>query len=280
MSISVPVPCPCSTTSGKRPRADPLLGRGSACDDVALPINCIKPTAVFIKAQVGGHERKCLVDTGATVSLVSGEFISGPLKPCYLKAQGIGGESIQVLGMKELSVCLGTFSVSHQFLVVGMRETCILGADFLKSRGMIVDIGNAKLSWSMGEVELILETTAPTVNKLSVLLETYSDVFLNGPSDPLGRTTQAEHSIDTGDSLPVKQKPHRIPVHLNKVVNKQVNDMLERDLIRPSNSPWSSPIVLAPKKDGDYRFCVDFRRVNSATKKDAQPMPRIVDILD
>ena len=64
------------------------------------------------------------------------------------------------------------------------------------------------------------------------------------------------------------------------MVDRQVNDMLERGLIRPSNSPWSSPIVLAPKKDGDYRFCVDFRRVYSVTKKDAQPMPRIDDILD
>ena len=166
------------TTKGR-----PVTRPGSARDDAALPINCIKPTAVFIKAQVGEHERKCLVDTGATVSLVSREFISGPFKPCYLKAQGIGGENLQALGMKELSVCLGTFNVSHQFLVVGMRNTCILGADFLKSWKMIVVIGNAKLSWSMGEVELILETTAPTVNKLSVLLETYSDIFVNGPSE-------------------------------------------------------------------------------------------------
>ena len=118
------------------------------------------------------------------------------------------------------------------------------------------------------------------MNKLSVLLESYSDIFVNGPSDPLGLTTRTEHVIDTGDNRPVKQRPYRIPVHLNKVVNNQVNDMLDRGLIQPSNSPWSSPIVLAPKKDGDYRFCVDFRRVNSVTKKDAQPMPRIDDILD
>ena len=78
----------------------------------------------------------------------------------------------------------------------------------------------------------------------------------------------------------MKQRPYRIPVHLNAVVNNQVNDMLERGIIRASNSPWSSPIVLAPKKDGDYRFCVDFRRVNSVTKKDAHPMPRIDEILD
>ena len=185
-----------------------------------------------------------------------------------------------MLGSTDLHVCLGMSKVSHQFLVVGMRNTCILGADFLKSGGMVVDIANSKLSWMTGEAELIVEATSPTVNKLSVLLESYSDIFVNGPSDPLGLTTRAEHVIDTGDSRPVKQRPYRIPVHLKKVVNNQVNDMLDRGLIQPSNCPWSSPIVLAPKKDGDYRFCVDFRRVNSVTKKDAQPMPRIDDILE
>ena len=229
---------------------------------------------------MGDHERKCLVDTGATLSLVSREFISGPLKPCSLRARGIGGEDLHVLGSTDLHVCLGMSKVSHQYLVVGMRNTCILGADFLKLGGMVVDIANSKLSWKTGEAELIVETTSPTVNKLSVLLESYSDIFVNGQSDPLGLTTRAEHAIDTGDSRPVKQRPYRIPVHLNKVVNNRVNDMLDRGLIQLSNSPWSSPIVLSPKKDGDYRFCVDFRRVNSVTKKDAQPMPRIDDILD
>ena len=229
---------------------------------------------------MGEHEQKCLVDTGATVSLVSRELIKGPLKPCSLEARGIGGEDIQVLGMKEIGVQLENTSISHQFLVVGMRNTCILGADFLRSGSMIVDIANGKLFWPTGESQLVIETSAPTVNKLSVLLETYSDIFVSGPNEPLGRTTRAEHSIDTGDSRPVKQRPYRIPVHLNKVVDRQVNDMLERGLIRSSNSPWSSPIVLTPKKDGDYRFCVHFRRVNSLTKKDAQPMPRIDDILD
>ena len=187
---------------------------------------------------------------------------------------------LQVLGMKELKVRIRTLTMSHQFLVVGMRNTCILGADFLRSGRMVVDIANSKWTWSTGEVALKIETTTPTVNKLSVLLENYSDIFVNEPNHPLGRTTLAEHPIDTGDSRPVKQRPYRIPVHLNAVVNNQVNDMLERGIIRGSNSPWSSPIVLAPKKDGDYRFCVDFRRVNSVTKKDAHPMPRIDEILD
>ena len=266
--------------SGKRGGTAPFLGPGTAPDHEALPINCIQPTAIFIKAQVGNAEPRCLVDTGASVSLISREFVVGPLRPCSLKARGISGEQLQVLGMKELSVNINSLNVNHPFVVIGMRNTCILGADFLKSGQIVVDVANAKLSWPTGQVGLTVEATAPTVNKLSVLLESYSDVFVTHPHDSLGRTTEAEHCIDTGDSRPVKQRPYRIPVHLKGVVENQISDMLDRVIIQPSDSPWSSPIVLAPKKDGDYRFCVDFRRVNSVTKKDAHPIPRIDDILD
>ena len=208
------------------------------------------------------------------------EFVVEPLRPCSLKARGISGEQLQVLGMKELSVNIDNLQVNHPFVVIGMRNTCILGADFLKSGQIVVDVANAKLSWRTGQVGLTVEATAPTVNKLSVLLESYSDVFVTDPHDSLGRTTEAEHCVDTGDSRRVKQRPYRIPVHLKGVVEKKISDMLDRGIIQPSDSPWSSHIVLAPQKDGDYRFCVDFRRVNSVTKKDAHPIPRIDDILD
>ena len=59
-----------------------------------------------------------------------------------------------------------------------------------------------------------------------------------------------------------------------------VKDMLEKGVIRPSASAWASPIVLVPKRDGSLRFCVDYRKVNSITKKDVYPLPRIDDILD
>ena len=56
--------------------------------------------------------------------------------------------------------------------------------------------------------------------------------------------------------------------------------MLETKAVRPSKSPWASPIVLVPKKDGTTRFCVDYRRLNSVTRKNSFPLPRISDVLE
>ena len=56
--------------------------------------------------------------------------------------------------------------------------------------------------------------------------------------------------------------------------------MLKEGIIQPYHSPWSSPITLVPKKDGSIRFCVDYRRLNSVTKKDAYPLPRTQEVFD
>ena len=96
----------------------------------------------------------------------------------------------------------------------------------------------------------------------------------------LGRTDVVKHQINTGDSRPIKQQPRRIPAHLTEEVSKNIDDMLAKGVIKPSSSPWSSPIVMVKKKDGSYRFCVDYRRLNSCTIQDAYPLPRIDESLD
>jgi hypothetical protein len=64
------------------------------------------------------------------------------------------------------------------------------------------------------------------------------------------------------------------------IIDEEVDKMLTEGVIEPSESPWSSPIVLAKKKDGKYRFCIDFRKVNEVTRKDAYSLPFIKVILD
>ena len=115
--------------------------------------------------------------------------------------------------------------------------------------------------------------------RLEDVILSNADVFALDESE-LGQTSLVTHKIDTGEHAPVEQQPRRTPfVHREKIV-KLVNDMLKQGVIRPSTSAWASPVVLVPKKDGEVRFCVDYRRVNAITKKDVYPLPRIDDILD
>ena len=100
---------------------------------------------------------------------------------------------------------------------------------------------------------------------------------LNGD---LGVTHLVEHSIDTGNATPIKQAPHRPAFAKREVAETEIKRMLKEDIIEPSNGPWESPVVLVTKKDGSVQFCIDFRKVNCVTRKDAYPLPRIIDCLD
>ena len=124
-----------------------------------------------------------------------------------------------------------------------------------------------------------LDLTGGQRAALKTLLDEYADIFSSGPAD-LGRTGVVKHQIDTGDSPPIKQAPRRVPLHQQEVVRQHVEDMLQNGVVRPSTSPWASPIVLVKKKDGGTRFCVDYRKLNDVTRKDAYPLPRIDETLD
>ena len=111
------------------------------------------------------------------------------------------------------------------------------------------------------------------------LLLAYSDVFAIIDND-FGRTTVLKHTIQTGDSAPIRQHTRRIPHYQRDEVKKLIDNMLMRDIIQPSTSPWASPVVIVRKKDSSARFCVDYRRLNNVTRKYAFPLPRIDDTLD
>ena len=114
---------------------------------------------------------------------------------------------------------------------------------------------------------------------LKALLISYADVFALDSSE-LGTTQLVTHSISTGQHLPIKQRVRRTPFALRKKVDELVEEMLDQDVVEPSESPWASPVVLVQKKDGGARFCVDYRKLKQITKLDEFPLPRIDDTLD
>ena len=95
-----------------------------------------------------------------------------------------------------------------------------------------------------------------------------------------GHTDAVEHEIDTGHSTPIRCTSRRKSPQMIKKEEECVTDMLVSGQIEPSDIPWSAPVILVTKKDSGSRFCVDYRRLNIFTVKDAYPLHRIDDTLD
>ncbi|UYV65069.1 hypothetical protein LAZ67_3003037, partial [Cordylochernes scorpioides] len=97
---------------------------------------------------------------------------------------------------------------------------------------------------------------------------------------PSNLTSTAKHKINTEDHPPIKRRPYRVSQVERQTIQNEVDKMLKGGIVQLSESPWSSPVVLVKKKNGSWRFCVDYRHLNKITKKDVYPLPRIDDTLD
>ncbi|CAB4435127.1 unnamed protein product [Rhizophagus irregularis] len=116
--------------------------------------------------------------------------------------------------------------------------------------------------------------------KLKVLVEKYKDIF-EYDGEKYNRTNLVKHEIRLKEGTePIAQKRHKENDEKGKFIRKEVDEMLKLGKIRESRSPWSSPVTLAGKKSGNYRFCIDYRKLNKVTIADAYPLPRIDEQLE
>ena len=114
--------------------------------------------------------------------------------------------------------------------------------------------------------------------KLLDLLTEYSDVFAT-PGVPSAQCQVVKHTIKT-TGPPIRQPLRRMPIALEDTIDTEVTKMLRQGIVRPSTSPWSSPVVMVKKRDNTWRFCIDYRKLNAVTHQDAYPLPRIDETLD
>ena len=117
--------------------------------------------------------------------------------------------------------------------------------------------------------------------KLRDFLDDHRDIFANSISE-LGKTVNRfAHRIETDpNASPVRMPFYRQPPHLQKEIDRQVQELLDNDIIEESNSEYHSPVVLVKKKDGKFRFCVDYRKLNKITKPLSFPLPRLECVFD
>ena len=124
------------------------------------------------------------------------------------------------------------------------------------------------------------ELTSNQRARAAALLAKHVNTF-PAPGTPItGRTEAVMHDIDTGSTRPIRCNPRKLSPKKIKIQQELVDKMLEEGQIEHSVSAWSAPTVLVTKKDGTTRFCIDYRRLNNSTKRDAFPLPRIDDSLN
>ncbi len=116
--------------------------------------------------------------------------------------------------------------------------------------------------------------------QLLVLLGKNRDVFAKDLSE-LGNAQVAPHKIDTSDAPPVKLAPYRVSPDKKEEIDRQIQEMIDADIVTPSVSEWQAPVVLVRKKDGkQWRFAVDYRKLNQVTRPVTHPLPRIEEVFD
>ena len=233
-----------------------------------------------------------LLDSGANSTIVGekgwkflqslGFTLSGNIGSCTVA----NGNSCECIGTVSVPFELeGKVSLVNVLVVPQLSHTLILGIDFWMQMGVVPDLrynkwhftdDNFDLTCDIAEAICDQDTlTDEQRNRLNSLLDAKFEEMGSG----LGTTSVVEHEIIV-DSRPIKQRYYPVSPYRQKIIDEQLNEMLENGVVEPSTSSWASPVLLVPKKDGSMRFCVDFRKLNAVTKKDAYPLPYISSILD
>ena len=138
------------------------------------------------------------------------------------------------------------------------------------------EVEERKLCEIVGKPELL---TAAQTEQLHQFLGEHHEAFSLNPNER-GETELLTMEIETGEASPKKQAACRMAFAVRSEVAQQLRDMQAAGVVQPSGSPWASPVVIVRKRHGTHRFCVDYRKLNSVTKADTFPLPRIDDLLD
>ena len=140
---------------------------------------------------------------------------------------------------------------------------------------------NEKLRKVLRELQIdALPNSTPHKRSLVSLVCKYLVIFAESEAD-VGTTSLAFQEIDTPDTHPLRQPVRRLRYgEVREAVAKEIEKLTNAGIARPSTSPWASPVVMVRKKDGSCRMCVDYRRLNSVTKFDCFPLPRLNKALD
>lgn len=261
----------------------------ASCEDV-------RPRLVV---EICGAKWSALVDTGACWSHI-GDRLAATLRAKKIvptssgKVRLANGKCVKTCGNFTFPLTTRngqrwTIDASH---LPPLQSDLILGMNSMIKMQAVIDTEHRVVSLGeeedgIGKVSDEAPTTPSAKPDLCLLssdeherLEKFLEEEFSRFSTCARVTQVGQHHIRLTDTTPIKQRHRPLNPAMQAVANRELDEMLEKGVVEPSESPYSSPIVLIPKKDGSYRFCVDYRAINQVSQKDAYPLPQIPAILD
>ncbi|KAL6461592.1 hypothetical protein MHYP_G00297360 [Metynnis hypsauchen] len=290
-------------------------GEKHFCDSDLATVQGV-PSLLVVPIQIRGAKGDAVLDTGSTYTLMQ-ESLWGLIARKDEDLLRCGNQAFIMADGQE-SKALGKFplvlklqDVSHKLDVYVLKDDSLympllLGLDFLVNSQMSLQphlgkytLPNGKshqfltksrmaLSWTDmgGNINFYMATdrtnlhTNAFVNSqpevVQPLLQKWSTVW----TETLGSTVVVKHRIITTDEVPVRRRAYRTSIQKQNIIKEHIQKMLKEHIIEPSSSSWAAPVVLVPKPDGSFRFCVDYRGLNAKTFHDAYPMPLVHEILE
>lgn len=265
--------CPCSTpgVSSNRESMSSINNEHSSVTDQ-------RPRRYV---EVLGKKFDALLDTGATASYINHKVVDWleanrqPSIDVNINTYMANQASDCANKAYQLEIRVGEKVISSQFIVMkGMLDEMTIGNDCLGLlRYELVDLDQRSYRMASLIHREMLETTEE--ERLKELL----DEELPKCCEISGGTEMTEHRIIMKNDVPIRQRYFPKNPVMREVINKQIDELLNNGQIEASASPYCSPIVLVKKKDHTWRMCIDFRKINENSERDAYPMPHIPSIL-
>lgn len=263
---------------------------------------------MFLYVRVNGHKIgvESLVDTGSTCTVIHSSII----KRLAIETEtvedtifrGFAGRPVLINQIAPVTIKVQNVAADVNSFVITDEYTAydaILGRDFLQQEHVVMlkrrnqfifnnacDYKGPKITAAMDVcvidtgVDLNLGNIGKRNRKLCMaLLEEFQECVSSSMRD-LGKTNTITMSIKCVTEEPIAYRPYRLAEPEKIIVRDIVADLLNNGIIREYNAPYASPITLVKKKTGDYRMCVDYRKLNAITVKDKYPLPLIDDQID